>query len=152
MQKTEENKRLEMLFNEILPDLIDIISQKSLSRLKFEKGDLNIKIERELFSSEVTSYEEVMETKNSHPATDTKTEDELIFSDRVGRFIALHGEEGERVKEGLLVTKDQLLGFIETINLKHEVKSKINGKLKKILVKNNDIVEYMQPLVVVDVE
>lgn len=49
---------------------------------------------------------------------------------------------GDKVEEG------QTLAIIEAMKLMNEIKSEYSGTIKSILVKNEELVEYGQPLFV----
>ena len=50
------------------------------------------------------------------------------------------------VKEGDTVKKGQVLGIIEAMKLMNEIESEFDGVVTKILVENEQTVEYGQPL------
>ena len=52
------------------------------------------------------------------------------------------------VQEGDTVKKGQVLGIIEAMKLMNEIEEKENGVIEKILVSNETMVEYGQPLFV----
>ncbi len=51
---------------------------------------------------------------------------------------------GDEIKEG------DVLCIIEAMKVMNEVKSKVNGKISRILVENENVVEYNQPLFLID--
>ena len=50
------------------------------------------------------------------------------------------------MKEGDTVKKGQVLGIIEAMKLMNEIESEYDGVVEAVLVKNEDVVEYGQPL------
>ena len=50
---------------------------------------------------------------------------------------------GDRVKKG------QVVGIVEAMKLMNEIESEFDGVVEAILVNNEDIVEYGQPLMVI---
>ena len=68
----------------------------------------------------------------------------------VGTFYAGPSPEGEPfVKVGDQVKKGQVLGIIEAMKLMNEVESDYDGTVEAVLVKNEQMVEYGQPLFVI---
>ncbi|MDO4326701.1 MAG: acetyl-CoA carboxylase biotin carboxyl carrier protein [bacterium] len=73
--------------------------------------------------------------------------DKVVFSPLVGTFYASSSPEAESfVKVGDTVKKGQVLGIIEAMKLMNEIESDYDGVVEAILVKNEDVVEYGQPL------
>ena len=82
-----------------------------------------------------------------------KTEDhtalsgETVRAPLVGTFYSAPAE-GEKafVKPGDRVTKGQILGIIEAMKLMNEIESEYDGIVEAVLVNNEQVVEYGQPL------
>ena len=71
----------------------------------------------------------------------------LVTSPLVGTFYSSASPEAEAfVKEGDTVKKGQVLGIIEAMKLMNEIESEYDGVVEAVLVNNEDIVEYGQPL------
>ena len=75
----------------------------------------------------------------------------IVTSPLVGTFYAAPGEDkppfvsiGDKVKKG------QVIGIVEAMKLMNEVESEFDGTVVDILVENEDIVEFGQPLVVIE--
>ena len=73
--------------------------------------------------------------------------DKIVVSPLVGIFYSASSPEAENfVKVGDTVKKGQVLGIIEAMKLMNEIESEYDGVVEAILVKNEDVVEYGQPL------
>ena len=73
--------------------------------------------------------------------------DKVVVSPLVGTFYSSSSPEAEPfVKEGDTVKKGQILGIIEAMKLMNEIESEYDGVVEAILVNNEDVVEYGQPL------
>ena len=69
------------------------------------------------------------------------------MSPLVGTFYSSPSPEAESfVKVGDRVKKGQVLGIIEAMKLMNEIESDYDGVVEAVLVKNEDVVEYGQPL------
>ena len=67
--------------------------------------------------------------------------DKVVTSPLVGTFYSSASPEAEAfVKEG------QVLGIIEAMKLMNEIESEYDGVVEAVLVNNEDVVEYGQPL------
>lgn len=73
--------------------------------------------------------------------------DNVVVSPLVGTFYSSASPEAEAfVKVGDTVKKGQTLGIIEAMKLMNEIESEFDGVVEAILVNNEDVVEYGQPL------
>lgn len=69
----------------------------------------------------------------------------------VGTFYAASSPDADPfVQVGDVVSKGQVLGIVEAMKLMNEIESDYDGVVKQILVKNGDLVEYDQPLFVIE--
>jgi len=73
--------------------------------------------------------------------------DKVITSPLVGTFYSASSPDGDAfVKAGDRVKKGQVLGIIEAMKLMNEIESEYDGVVEAILVNNEEVVEYGQPL------
>lgn len=70
-----------------------------------------------------------------------------VKSPLVGTFYSASSPDAEPfVKVGDTVKKGQVLGIVEAMKLMNEIESEFDGTVKAILVENEQMVEYGQPL------
>ena len=68
----------------------------------------------------------------------------------MGTFYAAPSPEAETfVKKGDTVQKGQVLGIVEAMKLMNEIESEYDGVVEEILIGNEDMVEYGQPLFII---
>ena len=139
MTKVENIDKIGPVFESMLPDFIEIMNESGLSKIKFEDGDVLISIEKNIPQKNINIENEI---KNENNGTNEK-EEMIIYADRVGRFVNMEKFTGNNIKKG------DILGYIESINLQHEVKSPCHGLIKEILVENQGTVEYKQPMFII---
>lgn len=73
--------------------------------------------------------------------------DQVVTSPLVGVFYAASSPDADPyVKVGDRVRKGQVLGIIEAMKLMNEIESEYDGVVEAILVENEAVVEYGQPL------
>lgn len=73
--------------------------------------------------------------------------DKVITSPLVGTFYSSATPEAEPfVKVGDTVKKGQVLGIIEAMKLMNEIESEYDGVVEAVLVENEGVVEFGQPL------
>ena len=70
--------------------------------------------------------------------------DKIVVSPLVGTFYSSSSPEAESfVKVGDTVKKGQVLGIVELMN---EIESEYDGVVEEVMVGNEEVVEYGQPL------
>ncbi|MEY8337531.1 acetyl-CoA carboxylase biotin carboxyl carrier protein [Lachnospiraceae bacterium 62-35] len=73
--------------------------------------------------------------------------DKVVSSPLVGTFYSSSSPGAEAfVKVGDTVKKGQVLGIIEAMKLMNEIESEYDGIVEAVLVENEEVVEYGQPL------
>lgn len=73
--------------------------------------------------------------------------DNVVTSPLVGTFYNASSPDAEPfVKPGDTVKKGQVLGIIEAMKLMNEIESEFDGVVEAVLVNNEDVVEFGQPL------
>ena len=85
------------------------------------------------------------------PAANAESRDiasgNTVSSPLVGTFYASPSPDAEPfVKTGDRVKKGQVLGIIEAMKLMNEIESEYDGVVESVLVNNEEVVEYGQPL------
>ena len=90
------------------------------------------------------SYSAKAEEKETAPDIGS---DKVVVSPLVGTFYSASSPEAAPyVQVGDTVKKGQVLGIIEAMKLMNEIESEYDGVVEAILVENENIVEYGQPL------
>ena len=90
------------------------------------------------------SYSAKAEEKETAPDIGS---DKVVVSPLVGAFYSASSPEAAPyVQVGDTVKKGQVLGIIEAMKLMNEIESEYDGVVEAILVENENIVEYGQPL------
>ena len=117
-------------------ELMKAVSENALTSFELEQGDLKITMKRE--KKVVTPTVQVVGDVAS---------DKVVTSPLVGTFYSSPSPDAENfVKVGDTVKKGQVLGIVEAMKLMNEIESEYDGIVDAILVKNEEVVEYGQPL------
>lgn len=145
---------------EKIKELIESVSQSNLTR--FELQDENLKIsmytdrEQRLavapkVSAAMPLVSPMGEGVEGVDIRQQEARGQVVKSPLVGTFYSAPGEgEEPYVRIGDPVEKGQVLGIIEAMKLMNEIESDYRGKIREILVENGQMVEYGQPLFVVE--
>lgn len=139
-----------------IKDLIITINNTDIERVEIEKDNIRIMISKgssnkvKDSTTIVSNPIEVEVNKEIITREEVSLEDEdlyIVKSPMVGVYYEAPspGEESF-VKVGSIVEKGQTLCIIEAMKLMNEIEAEVSGEIVDILVKNEDVVEYGQPL------
>lgn len=152
-----------MAYNE-LKSLIDHIDQSSLSYLQYEKDDQQIILAKEVPNFGVPAAapaapeatEQAAASGDSSLSQDlsaslSEESGETVDSPMVG-VVYLQPQPGADpyIQIGDTVKKGQVIVIIEAMKLMNEIQASKSGVITEILVTNEEVVEYGQPLVRID--
>lgn len=147
---------------ENIKELINIVSEKDLTCVDIEEDGFKISIRKEKEVLLTSNAEPYMNDSNKTTQTvkiDNKTmvendsheiEDEntvIIKSPIVGTFYSAPSpDEDDYVTIGDKVSKGRTLCIIEAMKLMNDIEAEVSGEVVDILVENEEVVEYNQPL------
>lgn len=150
---------------ENLVKLIQAVSDSQLTQFSYEENGvcLNMKKEKKEKLVAVSQTESGTaaavqvsladingDTEAQTAAGSGAMEENVVKSPLVGTFYASPSPEQEPfVKVGDHVSKGQVLGIVEAMKLMNEIESDYDGVVKQILVSNEDVIEFGQPLFVI---
>ncbi|MDO4677237.1 MAG: acetyl-CoA carboxylase biotin carboxyl carrier protein [Eubacteriales bacterium] len=146
-----------MEFGQII-DLIKAVSDSNLTEFEIQDGETKISMETNKETKQITVTAPLSQPQLSavQPAVvqeEEKAEEKtgnIVKSPLVGTFYQSASPESEPfVKEGDIVKKGQVLGIVEAMKLMNEIESEYDGTVKEILVKNEQMVEFGQPMFVI---
>ena len=130
-----------------IKEFLKSIKHTDIEEMEYHNGDHSLyfkKSEVDAVAVPVTSVKEVVvESKK----TEEKDSIVPIKSTMVGTFGSL--PDGD-IKEGDNITIGQKIGQIEAMKIIKDVKTKVKGKIVKVLVSNGQAIEYGQELFLVD--
>ncbi len=148
-----------------IKELVKIIDESSLTTFEMEQDGVKLTLKKEALatvaapvavaaptvvqapvaaSATVQVEENVKEEVKEVPAGKT------INSPMVGTFYASSApDKPAYVKVGDKVKKGQVVCIVEAMKLMNEIESDVDGEIVEILVNNEDMVEYGQPMFVI---
>lgn len=144
-----------------IEELIKTVSDSKLTLLEIESEGIKIKMEKLKEQVIIDRIPEVVKTiaaqeqapalAETKPALEKAEEPEkegfIVTSPIVGTFYASSGPDAEPfVNVGSKVKKGDTLCIIEAMKLMNEIECEVGGTVTEILVQNEDMVEYGQPL------
>ena len=148
-------------------ELIHTVSESNLTQFTMEEGNLKISMKTDKQTKVVAAPQAVAAVPAAvaaeivqpaaAPAQDNAQQEKeetldgnVVKSPLVGTFYNAPSPDAEPyVKVGDTVKKGQVLAIVEAMKLMNEIESEFDGTVEKILVSNEEVVEYGQPLFVI---
>ena len=147
-------------------ELIHTVSESNLTQFTMEEGNLKISMKTDKQTKVIAAPQAaaavpaamVTETvqaavparENAQQTHEEILDGNVVKSPLVGTFYNAPSPDAEPyVKEGDTVKKGQVLAIVEAMKLMNEIESEFDGTVEKVLVSNEDVVEYGQPLFVI---
>ena len=141
--------------------LINAVSESSLTSFSMEDGDtkLSLGVDRNdrIAVKDTVSADDIVNSGSVNESelnkSDIKTSDDNVLtvnSPLVGVFYSSASPEADAyVAIGDRVKKGQVIGIVEALKLMNEIESDYDGVVTDILVDNEQMVEYGQPMFVI---
>ncbi len=129
-------------------ELMEKLENSKLSKLELTEKDFSIKLEKETSVAApvvqpVTTIVEKTET--------VQVSGNVVTAPIVGTFYrASSPEKAPFVEVGQSVHKGDVVCIIEAMKLFNEVQSDYSGTVKEILVQDGDLLEYGQPIMILE--
>ncbi|MFL2898868.1 MAG: acetyl-CoA carboxylase biotin carboxyl carrier protein [Candidatus Pelagibacterales bacterium] len=148
---TSKNKKT--IDRKPIEDLSSLLDELNLTEISYQEGDFAISVSRAakgiVSNSLSTSTADSQNQENKEG--DYSSDPRAIKSPMVGT-IYLQPEPGANtfVREGDQVKNGQTLLIIEAMKTMNPIESTLQGKVSKILVENEQAVEFGQPLMLID--
>ena len=147
-------------------ELIHTVSESNLTQFTMEEGNLKISMKTDKQTKIVAAPQAVAavpaavvtETvqaavpsqENAQQTQEETLDGNIVKSPLVGTFYNAPSPDAEPyVKVGDTVKKGQVLAIVEAMKLMNEIESEFDGTVDKVLVSNEEVVEYGQPLFVI---
>lgn len=149
-----------------IKDLMSAMGRTGIKRLKFEKDDVKVELEREdshqpgsgpiavVEASKANSFQSDIEQhrhkvspsrteKKEEKEPETPLEGEVITSPMVGTFYHSPAPtEPPFVKIGDTVNEETVVGIVEAMKVMNEIKAGVAGTVVEILMEDNHPVEF----------
>ena len=156
-------------------ELIHAVSDSNLTQFNLQDGNLNISMSAEktivqqvAANADATAFavqyqptvqpviQPVSHSAVQNPADMAAADTEVLTgnvvkSPLVGTYYAASSPDSAPfVKVGDKVKKGQVLGIVEAMKLMNEIESEFGGTVKQIFVENEQMVEFGQPMFVIE--
>ncbi|MDO4439261.1 MAG: acetyl-CoA carboxylase biotin carboxyl carrier protein [Eubacteriales bacterium] len=150
---------------EEIKEIMKAMEENGLSSFEYQEGNIHISLRRgegtTEYKQETEPVNEIKAENSINKENDETLEknapdkknieagepDKIVLSPLVGVFYKASSPEAEPfVKAGDRVSKGQVLGIVEAMKLMNEIESEYDGIVEAVLVDNEELVEYGQPL------
>ena len=134
-----------------IEDLAKILDDLNLTEISYSDGDFSVSVSKAAVAQTMSST--ITQNKNEqveNTETDYKNDPRAIKSPMVGT-VYLQPEPGANkiVDVGNQVKSGQTLLIIEAMKTMNPIESSLQGKVLKVLVENEQAVEFGQPLMLI---
>ena len=153
-----------MNINEI-NELLKLIDNTNLGYVKLETNDLKLEVSKNIINDNITDKPNLISQKNINENNESESEEETTLTEKydignlneenlttiesplMGTFYASPAPDKDVfVKVGDIVNVGDTLCIVEAMKMMNEITSDIYGEIVEILVKNEELVEYNQPI------
>lgn len=139
---------------ELVKELMNEFKDSDLTRIKLKSQEFELELERstsiQVASAPIIQAPQVATAQiniTEQPQGEVKVEGHFIKSPMVGTFYrASAPDQPEFVQVGTKVKKGDVICIIEAMKLMNEVEADQDGEIIEILVENEDMVEFDQPM------
>lgn len=139
-----------------IAEYISIMEKHLLTVFEYKKGDESIRLEKApsvSYSSAVSAAAPANNQGAEAPKT-AQTENaacNTVKSPIVGTFYASPSPDAKPfVTVGQTVKKGDVLCIVEAMKMMNDIESEFDGKVKEVLVLNGALVEFSQPLFIIE--
>ena len=138
--------------NKEIESLITLLDKWELTEIAIEEGDKKIKIKKEANVVATASAPRVAQTAPAASAAPATVDDSnAIKSPMVGTiYLSSSPDAPNFVSEGSTVKKGDVLCLVEAMKMFNKIKAEKSGTITKVLVKNEQPIEFGAPLFVID--
>ncbi len=136
-----------------LKKIVQLFEGTALSELEIEGKEIKVRMKKGIpqkisVALPQESGQETPAVKEAPAKPEQKQENlRTITAPMVGTFYRAPSPDAPPfVEKGDIVDKDDVICIIEAMKIMNEIKAEVKGKIKEILVDNGEVVEFAQPL------
>tara|TARA_Y100000590_G_scaffold445600_1_gene577988 strand:- start:425 stop:868 length:444 start_codon:yes stop_codon:yes gene_type:complete len=137
-----------------IEELSKLLEELNLTEISYREGDFAISVSRGTTKAitEVAPVEKNIVSSSSNQSEDDYRNDPRAVKSPMVGTIYLQPEPGANkfVNEGDPIKSGQTLLIIEAMKTMNPIESSLQGKLVKVLVENEQAVEFGQPLMLIE--
>ena len=139
-----------------IKQVMDLFQKSNLSEMELELEEFKIKMKKntQVQVVEAAPQKYINRSEEAEVIEDSEENNyEKIESKLVGTFYSSNVQDGDPlVNVGDHVSLGQVIGVIEAMKVMNEIKSPYDGIVKKINVKNNQMVQYDEVIMEIEAD
>ena len=144
-----------------IKEIIELMKENNIREFEIERDGLRISLKRGMAGGQevitVTQPSQQLqvpiESKTEEQKEQVSDNISYITSPMVGTFYSSPAPDAASYADiGQNVNVNEVICIIEAMKVMNEIKSEVKGRIKEILVKNGEPVEFGQPLFAVEVK
>lgn len=139
---------------DLVRELMEAFEQADIDKMKIEMEGVKLELEK---SQQVQVTAPVTVSSESAPVVKEVKEEKTVISGTevkaplVGVYYSSPSPDDQPfVKEGSKVTKGQTLCIVEAMKVMNEIKAPVDGTVRSLLVKDEDLVSFDQTLMIIE--
>jgi biotin carboxyl carrier protein len=133
-----------------LSGILKAFDASTVADLDLQYGDVRLTLRRPVTVSGAGTVVATVGGAAETPPAEAQPEGHTITAQMVGTFYLTPAPgKPPLVQEGDIIEKGQVIGIIEAMKVMNELEAEIGGRVIRILVKNQEPVEYGQPLMLI---
>lgn len=147
--------------SELIKELMEAMEQHEIKRLFLKKDDCELELEKAGVESAVLpvstafspqTFEQPMPVTSQQAATPASNDTTLsVTSPFVGTFYSAPSpQDSPYVQEGDQIDEETVVCIVEAMKVMNEVKAGVKGRVKKVLCKNGDPLEFGSEILIVE--
>ncbi|WP_249029229.1 acetyl-CoA carboxylase biotin carboxyl carrier protein [Tannockella kyphosi] len=135
---------------DLVKDLFEQFESSSVAKMKIEIEDIKLELEKATIVQEIVKQPVIQETKEMKVVEDVFKGTE-VKSPIVGVFYSASSPDAKAfVEVGQSVKAGQVICIIEAMKVMNEIKAPQDGIVSKILIKDSEVVEYDQAIMLLE--
>ena len=151
-----KNQIIDEEIRQAIKELSNMLEELKLTEIQIENNKFGkVRVARQNYISQTSNFSNIKESSNNNDNPDqvivNENDENIIKSPMVGT-IYLQPEPGSDpfVKIGDKVTKGQTLLIVEAMKTMNDIVAEKDGTVKDIIVKNEQPVQFDDPLIIVE--
>ena len=151
-----KNQIIDEEIRQAIKELSNMLGELKLTEIQIENDKFGkVRVARQNYIPQISNFSNIKESSNTNDNPDqvivNENDENIIKSPMVGT-IYLQPEPGSDpfVKIGDKVTKGQTLLIVEAMKTMNDIVAEKDGTVKEIIVKNEQPVQFDDPLIIVE--